>query len=111
MIHGEGLEAVYQRHRALAGRVRERATELGCGLQGDGIRERSPTLTALRVPEGVDPGNLRGRVREAGIQIAVGLGGYKQSCIRIGHMGDIRMDDVDRTMDTLEAVLSSMSGS
>ena len=51
---------------------------------------------------------LRSRVREAGIQIAVGLGPYKPSCIRIGHMGDIRMEDVDRTMDAVEEAMSDL---
>ena len=102
MIHGEGLDSVFQRHRGLADRVRERAAELGYRFQGPEILDRSPALTALQVPEGQDPGTIRARLREAGIQIAGGLGAYKSNCIRIGHMGDIRMEDVERTMDALE---------
>ena len=102
MIHEEGLEAVFARHRALAERVRDRAAGLGYRLQSSGIIERSPTLTALRLPEGSDPGVVRAQLREAGIQIAGGLGPYKPSCVRIGHMGDIRMEDVEQTMDALE---------
>ena len=101
LIHEEGMEAVFQRHRAMANRVRFRAAELGYGLQGQGVLERSPTLTALRVPKGMDPADLRARVREAGIQIAGGLGSYKAESIRIGHMGDIRMEDVERTLAVL----------
>jgi len=102
MIHQEGLESVFRRHSAMAERVRSGALELGYRLQGTGIADRSPTLTALQVPEGVDPGTLRARIREAGIQIAGGLGAYKDSGIRIGHMGDIRMEDVERTLGILE---------
>ena len=102
IIHEEGMESVFDRHQAMADRVRARAAELGYRLQGEGLLDRSPTLTALRLPEGVEPGEIRARVREAGIQIAVGLGAYKSKCIRIGHMGDIRLEDVDRTMDVLE---------
>ena len=109
MIHEEGVEAVFQRHRSMAELVRARAAQLGFALQGDGIQERSPTLTALRVPEGMDPGAIRTRVREAGVQIAVGLGVYKPSCIRIGHMGDIRIEDVERTMDVLERATKTLS--
>jgi aspartate aminotransferase-like enzyme len=90
----------------MAERTWERASKLGFSLQGRGIVNRSPSLTALQVPEGVDPGVLRSRVREAGIQIAVGLGPYKPSCIRIGHMGDIRMEDVELTMDALEEAMA-----
>ncbi len=101
MIHEEGMETVFDRYRAMADRVRTPAAEWGYGLQGPGIVERSPTLTALVVPEGVEPESVRARVRAAGIQIAAGLGTYKSTGIRIGHMGDIRLPDVERTMDAL----------
>jgi aspartate aminotransferase-like enzyme len=110
MIHEEGMESVFARHQAMADRIRARAIELGCRLQGQGIRTRSPTLTALQVPEGADPDALRARVREAGIQIAVGLGAYRPTCVRIGHMGDIRMEDVEQTMDILEQAVAGSIG-
>ena len=104
MIREEGMEEVFLRHHAMAEAVRARATRMGYRLPGPGIRERSPTLTALQLPEGMSPGTLRARVRESGIQIAGGLGAYKETCIRIGHMGDIRMEDVERTLDVLEGI-------
>ena len=74
--------------------------------QGGGLLRRSPTLTALQVPDGLQPEAIRTRLRDAGVQIAVGLGSYKPTCVRIGHMGDIRMEDVDGTMDLLEQACS-----
>ena len=106
MIHEEGLEEVFRRHQSMADRIRERGSQMGCSLQGPGIVDRSPTLSALEVPEGVEPDALRAAVREAGIQIAVGLGEFKPSCVRIGHMGNIEMADVERTMDVLEEVMA-----
>jgi aspartate aminotransferase-like enzyme len=102
MIHEEGMDAVFARHRALAERVRSGAAGFGYRLQGTGIVERSPTLTALQVPMGSEPQAIRARIREAGIQIAGGLGAYKPGSIRIGHMGDIRMEDVVVTLEALE---------
>jgi len=110
MIQEEGIESVFRRHQAMADRVRTRALHLGFSLQGEGIRDRSPTLTALRLPPGVAPETVRGRVRAKGIQIAGGLGAYKPTCIRIGHMGDIRMEDVDRTLDALEEATLTLAG-
>lgn len=104
MIHEEGMDSVFARHQAMATRLRARAAELGYRPQGDQILDRSPTLTALSVPEGAEPEALRARVREAGIQIAGGLGRFKPTSIRVGHMGDIRMEDVERTMDALAGV-------
>jgi aspartate aminotransferase-like enzyme len=101
MIHEEGLQSVFDRHTAMADRVRKRTAEIGYTLAGSAIDERSPTLTALTVPEGVDPERIRKHVLEAGILIAGGLGSLKPDTIRIGHMGDIRMADVDKTLDAL----------
>jgi aspartate aminotransferase-like enzyme len=110
MIHEEGMDSVFRRHQAMADRVRARAADLGYRLQGPGIVDRSPTLTALQVPDGAEPEAIRARLREEGIQIAGGLGAYKPSCIRIGHMGDIRMEEVERTMDALERATHPRAG-
>lgn len=109
IIHEEGVGAVFRRHRAMADRTRARAGEFGFTLQGPEIVERSPTLSALQVPPGVDALALRAGVRDRGIQMAVGLGDFKPRCIRIGHMGDIRLADVDRTMDAVEEVLEGLA--
>ena len=110
MIHEEGLEEVFRRHQSMAGRIRERGSPMGFSLQGPEIADRSPTLTALVVPAGIEPSELRSGVRRAGIQIAVGLGAFKPTCIRIGHMGNIGMAEVDRTMDVLQEVLAGLEG-
>ena len=105
IIHEEGLPAVYARHESLAERVRERARRLGFGLLFPNLDRFSPTLTALRTPDGVSPKGLREGLMRRGILVAEGLGAQGSHCIRIGHMGDIRLDDVDRTFDAIEAVL------
>lgn len=106
MLDEEGYEAVFTRHRRMAERLRSWALARGLGLLGAGIVERSPTLTALAVAEGVDPAVLRQRVRQRGIEIAVGLGAYRPTCVRVGHMGDIRMADVERTIGALDEALA-----
>jgi len=102
----EGMDAVFARHQAMADRATARADALGLGLQCLWLQQRSPTLTALMLPEGVEPTWLRGKVREAGIQIAGGMGHFAGAGVRIGHMGDIRMADVERTMDAIESALA-----
>lgn len=107
MLEEEGWSDVFQRHREMAALVRSRSVGLGFSLQGKGILERSPTLTALKVPADVEPQRLRDGLLEQGIRVAVGLGAHRPSCIRIGHMGDIRMEDVLLTMNALERTLSA----
>jgi len=101
IIHEEGLPAVYARHEALAARVRERASALGFELLFPDLGRWSPTMTALRTPSGVVPSALRARLMQRGVLVAEGLGTYGGQCIRIGHMGDIRVSDVDRTFDAI----------
>ncbi|MEQ8330993.1 MAG: alanine--glyoxylate aminotransferase family protein [Longimicrobiales bacterium] len=110
MLGEEGWDAVFARHRAMAEEARTQALRLGFGLQGTGLADRSATLTALTVPDGTEPARLRAGVLDRGIRVAGGLGPYKDTALRIGHMGDIRMDDVVRTLDALEAALADLRG-
>jgi aspartate aminotransferase-like enzyme len=44
-------------------------------------------------------------MRSRGLETAEGLGPYGDSAFRIGHMGDIRLEDVERTLSALKDVL------
>jgi len=83
----EGLPAVHERHRA-AGRM------LRAGLEGLGLElfaeegSRLPSLTTVRVPDGVDSAAVRRRLLERySIEIGAGVGPYADSLWRIGTMG------------------------
>ena len=87
-------------------RARDRAKTMGLGVLFPELRHWSPTLTALRTPTDVSPRTLKKGLEQRGILIAGGLEPYNNNAIRIGHMGDIRVSDVERTCDALEAVLA-----
>ena len=109
MIHEEGLERVYARHEAMAERARRGALELGLSLQCPTITHHSTTLTALACPPGVPPKAFRDPLMARGILTAAGLGApFESSAFRIGHMGDIRLADVERTLSALAEVLSEL---
>ena len=87
LIHEEGLELRWQRHER-----NHRA--LMAGLQAMGIQPFAqeghwlPSLNAVRVPEDVSDGKVRGRLlQEYGIEIGGGLGDLKGQIWRIGLMG------------------------
>jgi aspartate aminotransferase-like enzyme len=107
-IHEEGLDAVYARHASLARRVREGIHELGLSLQCPELPRLSATMTAIALPAGVEQRALRDRIKARGILTAGGLGQYETLGFRIGHMGDIRMADVERTLDALRASLGEV---
>ncbi len=111
MMHEEGLENVYARHEAMAQRTRAGAAELGLEPQCPAIVRRSATLTAVAVPAGIGPKPLRDKIKARGILTAAGLGRYEPLGFRIGHMGDIRMADVERTLVAIgEALRETPAG-
>lgn len=105
MIHEEGLPTVYARHEAMAATVRERARAMKLELLFPDLDMWSPTLTALRTSPGVAPKTIRDGLKQRGILVAGGLGSHGNNAIRIGHMGDIRVSDVERTCDAIAAIL------
>jgi aspartate aminotransferase-like enzyme len=104
-IHEEGLENVYRRHDGMGARVRAAAAELGLDLQCPRLTRHSATMTAIALPPGVDPKPFRDRIKARGILTAAGLGPYAARGFRIGHMGDIRLVDVERTLDAVRDAL------
>lgn len=108
LIHEEGLDAVYARHAALAAHVREGVDSFGLSLQCPDLPGLSATMTAIALPPGVEPRLFRDRIKARGILTAGGLGPYETTGFRIGHMGDIRIDDVDRTLDAVKAALDEV---
>jgi aspartate aminotransferase-like enzyme len=98
MIHEEGLNNVFARHEEMAARARAGVASLGLSLQCPSLTHHSATLTAVALPAGLDPKAFRDRIKARGILTAAGLGQFETTGFRIGHMGDIRLADVDRTL-------------
>jgi serine---pyruvate transaminase len=105
MIHEEGLPAVYARHAAMAERARSGAAALGLPPQCPDLTHRSATLTAIALPAGVAPKPFRDLIKARGILTAAGLGQFEPKGFRIGHMGDIRLADVERTLAAVSEAL------
>jgi alanine-glyoxylate transaminase/serine-glyoxylate transaminase/serine-pyruvate transaminase len=104
-IHGEGLDAVFARHAAMTEYVREQMPGLGLAPQCPSLDRRATTLTAIAAPSGRTPAQIREGLSARGILVAGALEQYAPRAFRIGHMGDIRLADVQRTMTALAEVL------
>jgi predicted phosphoserine aminotransferase len=105
----EGIESRWDRHRRMADRtyawvaeMRADGFELGI-LAPDGYR--SPTVTCITVPEGLAGSDVCGAMRAQGYVIAPGYGKAKDAMIRIGHMGDHTVEQLDALLDVLGSVL------
>ena len=108
MLHEEGLEAVLERHRVMADMTRRGVEALGLSLQCPALRQRSNTLTAVALPDDLPAQAIRDGLKAQGILTAAGLERYKDGTFRIGHMGDIRPADVERTLGALAAVIAGL---
>jgi alanine-glyoxylate transaminase / serine-glyoxylate transaminase / serine-pyruvate transaminase len=88
IVHEEGLEARFARHR-------QNHEELRDGLEAMGFEFlvasefRLPMLNAVKVPDGYDDAIVRGRLlNEYNIEIGAGLGEFAGKIWRIGLMGE-----------------------
>ena len=106
MLTEEGLEASWARHQRNAERLWEGLEALGLTLHV-ARQHRLPTLTTVRVPEGVDEMAVRRRLlQEFNIEIAGGLGELKGKIWRIGLMGhSSRTENVKLLLAALEEIL------
>jgi len=89
MLHEEGLESVFARHRRHAAATRAAVQAWGLEVFALDPREYSSSLTAVVMPEGHDADNFRNlTLEEYDLSLGAGLGKLKGKIFRIGHLGD-----------------------
>ncbi len=87
IVHEEGLEAAWARHRANHLALRAGLEAMGLGFVVP-ERERLPQLNAIAIPSGVDDATVRGLLlADYGLEIGAGLGAMAGKVWRIGLMG------------------------
>ncbi|HEX2020641.1 MAG TPA: aminotransferase class V-fold PLP-dependent enzyme [Aurantimonas sp.] len=90
MLFEEGLENVFARHHRLAEGVRCGVAGMGLQLQAVAPRWHSDTVTAIRVPEGVDANAvLKIAYERYNTSFGSGLARLSGKVFRIGHLGDL----------------------
>jgi len=106
LVAEEGLANCWQRHQKTVEYFWDRLEEIGLSLHVE--REyRLPTLTTVRIPEGVDgKATARQLLTEHGIEVGGGLGELAGKVWRVGLMGfNSRKENVDRLIEALGQVL------
>lgn len=102
-IAGEGLEDRWQRHRELRVQTERWADSRGypyasaadCG---------SPTVSCLRPRPGIDPPALVQGLAARGVTVGGGYGQWQSQTFRIGHMGEVRAEDLGALFADIEEV-------
>jgi alanine-glyoxylate transaminase/serine-glyoxylate transaminase/serine-pyruvate transaminase len=88
IVFEEGLEASWRRHRQNQLALIAGLEALGLELFVTQAEDRLPTVTSVRVPEGIDEHRVRRQLLdEFGIEIAGGIGNLKGKIWRVGLMG------------------------
>jgi aspartate aminotransferase-like enzyme len=106
-IMREGLELRWHRHLELRAQTERWAFDRGyayasapdCG---------SPTVSCLRPPGGVDPLALVQGLAERGVTVGPGYGKWKPETFRIGHMGEVRAEDLGALFADIEEIARLM---
>jgi aspartate aminotransferase-like enzyme len=108
MVMEEGLEACMARHVFCRDIVRAGIKALGLELLTS-EEVASPSITAVKVPQGFKFGDIAGPLREKHqVVVAGGLGKMEDSVIRIGHMGYVQIGDLLTGLSSLELVLQDL---
>jgi alanine-glyoxylate transaminase/serine-glyoxylate transaminase/serine-pyruvate transaminase len=112
LLAEEGLDQAWARHRSNAERLWQGLERLGLVLHVP-TELRLPTLTTVRIPDGVDGKAFsRHLLDQHGIEIGGGLGELAGKVWRIGLMGyNSSPENVDRLLNLLETELPAFRSS
>ena len=102
LIAAEGYPAIFARHAAVAAATRAGLQAMGIELFADPAFA-SDTVTSAMVPSGVDWPTLSRELRDRGLVLAGGQGALAGRIFRVGHLGDVHVDDIVRALEILEA--------
>ncbi len=97
----ETLETRYARHRAMRAAVIERTSPYA-KLAAD-PEHASNTVSALQ-PLHATPDAIRSEMKKRGFTLGGGYGQWKETTFRIGHMGDMTLDDIQNMLEVLGAI-------
>jgi aspartate aminotransferase-like enzyme len=102
LMRTEGREAIFARHAQLGAMTRAHVQGMGLDLFADPAHA-SNTVTAVRVPEGLDVKALLKVLREEdGVVLAGGQQRLDGQIFRIGHLGFVHEPDLTTALDALE---------
>jgi alanine-glyoxylate transaminase/serine-glyoxylate transaminase/serine-pyruvate transaminase len=109
LVDEEGLRAVYERHRRLADAVRAAVRGWGLPMVCERPENASNSITAVRVPQGVDSNELTRVARERyQLSLGGGIGELSGVAFRIGHLGALNELEVLATIGGVELTFAEM---
>ncbi len=104
MLREEGIENAIARHSLMAEAVRKAVVALGLELFSE---SPAASITAVKVPGGIDGESFVKDFRKMGVYIAGGQGRLKGKIFRLAHMGYMNELDVLQMLSAVELGLAS----
>ena len=108
MLLEEGLSNSFKRHAEAASYCRQRLEDLGLELYPARDAAEAPTVTAVKVPEGMDWHDLDHRFRDRGLAVGGNYGPLAGKVFRLGHMGT--QADIDLVKQALDVIEDTLKG-
>ncbi len=102
MIESEGYPQVFARHAACGAAARAGLSAMDFDLFADPAFA-SNTVTAAKVPDGIEWSTVSRELRSRGLVLAGGQGALTGKIFRMGHLGFVSVDDIVRSLEILEA--------
>lgn len=99
----EGMEARFDRHKAMANRVRTWAKEYFDIFPDE--NHMTDTLTVIENTRGISVADLNAELGKRGKTLSNGYGDLKEKTFRIAHLGELTMADVDALLADIEDIL------
>lgn len=107
LILEEGMDARFERHRRLAKKFRDAMISLGLEFIPRSEAVQANTLTAPYYKESMNGAEFLGKVANNGVVIAGGLlPSHKARYFRVGHMGIVSEEHIDRTVTAITHALN-----
>lgn len=103
-LRDEGRERTWARHAAIAAGVAAGLESLGLRLVA-APRDRSTTVTAAWLPDGISWGPFNADMRAKGLVVAGGQGQWSGRILRFGHMGEVGIDEMADALERMASVL------
>ncbi|MDE2513784.1 MAG: aminotransferase class V-fold PLP-dependent enzyme [Alphaproteobacteria bacterium] len=108
MLDEEGLDNVFARHDRLAEATRRAVRTWGLDIQCADPKAYTPSLTAVRVPDGCNADDVRKTILERfDIALGAGLGKVLGKVFRIGHLAYINETQLLGTLAGVELGLAA----
>jgi len=107
IILQEGLEARYARHERIGRSFRAGLAALGLKTVTQ-TAALAPTLSVILYPEGVEDAAFRAAMEQYDVFVAGGVGALKGKIFRVGHMGNICVNELVLTLYAIERALATV---